>query len=434
MITDVSQLRVEARALVSFGVERYEDAVVYAALRRYLLDVGGVPSAAWGTLPDVSGDLRKGWATALGARVDEAGAARDGLEQMADKILQAATDYVGADLELAVEFDLVNRDVTGYLPISEGYARAVHIRQGGDGVLPQPTYRRLPDDRPAPVFPPNNDRLNGIRHEELPTTRVVEAPIVISSDGDRLGISGGSTTIYENGEGDWLDQFVQEHRSTLLQLEALITQLSTDHRLPLNDLIVHAWRTAPKIIHNRADLMHSVANTYRELRTEMNQEVEQLQLHWEGTGVLAFRQYANAVGNYLAELEKQAQWLAEEGKKAADQLEGLRNAYAETGYERIGQLVQAVEEYWASVANRFSACANPEQALIQAIGAFVGALLKSEAHYVSALAELVRIDEQERAERPDLGSRAHDPIPFPRIEVDADAWSRWSHEYWRPSS
>lgn len=425
-------MRVETRALVAFGVERYEDSVVYDAARRYLIDVGAVPAGAWGTLPAVSERLRRGWEAALGSRVEESRAARDELERMADGLLQAATEYEGADLAAAVDFEQVNADVRPYLSLVDGNVDAVRTRVGGAGVLVSPAPRRFPDDRPTVAFPPDNQRLQALRHEVMPATRVVEEPLVISSDGEGLGISGGRTTYYENGGGDLLDQFVQEYRDVLLQLEALMTQLGTGYRLPLSDLIVHAWRSCPKIIENRADLIHSIAQTYRDRRAELDLDTDQLRLYWEGRGVTAFTQYAGSVSRHLKALEEQASWLADEGKKAASQLEGLRNAYAETGMNRIGALIQALDEYRTSVTSAFSACTKPEQAFLTAVGDFVGFLLASESRYVAGLADLVGIAEQERGERPDLGTREHTAVPLPRSQIEPDSWMRRDGDWWRP--
>lgn len=65
MSTELEELRAESRALVTFGVARYEDSVVFSAVRRYLVDVGQIPTGAWGTLPGISDKLRRDWATAL---------------------------------------------------------------------------------------------------------------------------------------------------------------------------------------------------------------------------------------------------------------------------------------------------------------------------------------------------------------------------------
>ena len=42
MSTELEELRAESRALVTFGVARYEDSVVFSAVRRYLVDVGQI--------------------------------------------------------------------------------------------------------------------------------------------------------------------------------------------------------------------------------------------------------------------------------------------------------------------------------------------------------------------------------------------------------
>lgn len=157
---------------------------------------------------------------------------------------------------------------------------------------------------------------------------------------------------------------------------------------------------------------------------------------WQGTAATAFTQYAQSTSTYLGQVQTQADWLAEEGKKAASLLEGLRNAYAATGFERIGTLIKAMQEYEDKVNGMFSSCTNPEKALLAVIDTFVNYLADAEARHVEALAALIKIDEQERQERPDLGSRGHDTTPFPTPAVGADAWSErggWKPDPARPA-
>ncbi|MFC3499865.1 hypothetical protein ACFOOK_02585 [Micromonospora krabiensis] len=432
MTTDTSALRVESQALVAFGRERYEDAVAYSAVRRYLSDVGSIPSGAWGTLEGISEKLHRDWATALSSRLSEANTARNEMERMADGLMQIAADYEGTDLDIATTFDLQNRDLLPYLPLGDGHAGSVRVRPGGAGILAQPAPRKaIPGDEPVLMIPDDNERLGATRNETLPRTRVVEEPIRIgSTDGNDLTISGGRTTYYENGEGDQLDTFIHEHRDTLLQLEAILIELGTGERLPLTDLMVHAWRSSPRIIRNRADLVHSAANTYAELRAEMGGELKNLKLYWEGSAFQAFGHYADRAGLYLDQLVTQTRWLADEGKKAATMLEGLRNAYASLGYQHIGTLIDALKGYLESVNGLFSSCSEPEKALLTVVQTFVGYLLDAERRSVEAMSELIKIDEQERKERPDLGTRSHDTTPFPQPEVGADAWSDRSS--WAP--
>ncbi|GAA2562059.1 hypothetical protein GCM10010435_37480 [Winogradskya consettensis] len=423
-MTDISALHVESQALVSYGTERYEDSVTYSAIRRYLDDIGAVPTGAWGTLPGVSDRLARDWQTSLGYRVDEALDAKNEMDRMTDGLLQVATDYEGTDLEVSTSFDVVNQDLKPYLPVADGYASTINTRRGGAGVLNSGGDPHLHgEERPSVVIPPDNTNLTATRHETIPSTRAVTEPITIgSSDGNNLGFSGGRTTYYENGGGDRLDEFVTQYRSDLLQLEAFLTELETGIRLPLNDLIIHAWRSAPDVVKNRADLLHSVANTYAETRTNFDAETDRLALYWEGTASEAFTQYAKSTSTWLTQVQAQATWLAEEGKKAASMLEGLRNAYASTGFERINTLLDAMSSYIEAVNAPFSACTNPEKALIEVALSFVNVLTLAEKNAISLSIELLKIDEQERKERPDLGTRGHDAVPLPAPAFGSTSW------------
>lgn len=420
MNTDLSTLTVETQALVAFGRERYEDGTTYSAVRRYLTDIGSIPRSAWGTLDGISDRLHRDWADALSYRTAEANQTRDEMERMADGLLQIAADYEGTDLQVATTFDVANRDLQPYLPLGAGYGNPIRVRAGGAGIIAPPAHRLQPGDSPILAIPDDNDRLAATRTETLPHTRVVEEPLRIYTN---LTFTGGRTTYYENGSGDQLDTFIKEHRSTLLQLEGLLIRLGTGDRLPLTDLMIHAWRSVPPIIRNRADLIHSVANTYSELSAEMAGEAANLKLYWEGSASQAFTQYANRATTYLTQLEAQARWLADEGKRAATMLEGLRNAYAALGYEHISTLITALDSYLDAVNSPFSACTNPEEGFLNVVRGFTDFLINAEARHADAMANLIRVDEQERKERPDLGTRSHDMTPFPANEVGANAWT-----------
>ncbi|MEV6602432.1 hypothetical protein AB0M36_37125 [Actinoplanes sp. NPDC051346] len=356
-MTQPATLRVETRALVAYGTERYEDAVTCGAVRRFLDHVGAVPPGAWGTLPDVSAKLARDWETTLDHRVDEAIAGRDEMEQMADALLQTAADFEGTDIATATSFDLVNQDLTPYLPTADGYDNQVRVRRGGAGIVTTPHNQHDPYERPAPVIPPENTQLAAVGHEILPSTRVVEEPLTLgTSDGNDLTLGGGRTTYYENGSGDALDQFVHTYRGNLLLLEAMLVEIGTGLRMPLSDLIMNAWSSAPGVIRNRADLLHSVANTYKTVRTNMEDETTSLARYWEGNSADAFTQHATGRATWLGQIQEQASWLAEEGKKAASLLEGLRNAYAAAGYERIDGLLTAMQDYATRVRGLFSPC------------------------------------------------------------------------------
>jgi hypothetical protein len=97
--------------------------------------------------------------------------------------------------------------------------------------------------------------------------------------------------------------------------------------------------------------------------------------------------------------------------------------YQAVTHGNIGNLIRAMTEYFDKVNAAFSACANPEKSFLDVVDDFIGALSQAEAAHVGALAELIKIDEQVRRERPDIGSRGHDVTPFPRQDIGADAWS-----------
>ena len=431
-MTDPGTLRVEIRALAAYGTERYEDAVTCGAIRRFLGHVGAIPDRAWGNLPDVSAKLARDWRTALDYRVDEAIAARDEMDRMADVLLQAAADIEGTDIVNATTFDVSNQDLAPFVPTADGYRNQVRTQPGGAGIAAEPRHGRDGFERAELVIPPENTRLVSVGREVLPSTRVTEAPLTLgTSSGQDLLISGGRTTYYENGGGDALDRFVQRYRGDLLLLEGILVELGTDQRMPLSDLIMNAWSSSPGLISNRADLLHSVANTYRTVRVDMEQETRNLDTYWDGVAAEAFTRHAQSRITWIEQIEAQASWLAEEGRKAANLLEGLRNQYADAGYERIDELLQAMKDYVDSVGSVFSPCSDAEGKLVSVAGVFIQTLIGSERLALGELERMIEIDEQERKERPNLGTRGHDALRPPDPALGGDNWA--DRGGWTPS-
>ncbi|GAA4259749.1 hypothetical protein [Dactylosporangium darangshiense] len=168
-MTQPATLRVETRALVAYGTERYEDAVTCGAIRRFLGHVGAVPAGAWVPCPTSPPNLRQ---TALDYRIDEAIAGRNEMEKIADILLQIAADFEGTDIVNATSFDVVNQDLAPYMPTVDGYDSQVRTRPGGAGIVTTPHNQHDPYERPALVIPPENTRLAAVGHEVLPSTRL----------------------------------------------------------------------------------------------------------------------------------------------------------------------------------------------------------------------------------------------------------------------
>jgi hypothetical protein len=307
-MTQLETLRTESRALIECGRERFEDSVVAQAIARYLSDVGAVPAQAWGTLP-ISATLRTEWTSALDNRITEAQAVHTETAGMADGLMQIAADYEGTDLQVATNFDATTADLQPYLAATDGYSPEMAARRGGAGVVNTwSSHDRSDHYRPDVQIPAGNDRLTATRGEKLPSVRVVANPYIEigTSDGNDFAFSGGNQTFYDNGDGDALDRFLQEYKDVLLQLEAFIQEIQTGHRLPLTDLIIHAWRSAPKVIMNRADLVFSASNTYDEMRTKLDGDTDRLALYWEGAAAAAYGIYAKTTSTYLNAVKTEA--------------------------------------------------------------------------------------------------------------------------------
>src|SRR5687768_9381522 len=70
-----------------------------------------------------------------------------------------------------------------------------------------------------------------------------------------------------------------------------------------------------------------------------------------------------------------------------------------------------------------AACSLAEEKLVAVADEFISFMIESERRAIALAADLIKIDEQERKERADLGTRSHDALRPPASAVGTDVWT-----------
>lgn len=431
-MTDPHTLKVAVPHLIDYARERYEDSYAFHAVMYYVADVGAVPDFAWGHLP-WSAQWRKDWAIGLESRVTEAKTIRDEVATTAGKLLQVAADYSDTDVQSALTLDLTNQDTLPYFHKVLGDGATPVARPGGS--YPTPVFPVPPAGTSLREFfdyPAGNERLDRMRNEKLPELN----PAVITNPGEPL--SATSRAHLEPVEDDELSRFVDEHQQVLFGIDQALQRLEPGATLPFADVILPAWKCCPSIVRNRADLLSSAGNTYRDLHSGMTDDRAWLARSWASPGAAAaFFLHEKSIRQYLESIKAEVDWLAAEGGRAADLLQSLRTRYADIGYEHMKDgLQEKYEKYVATgtAMGRLVECSTPggaAAALVSAAATFAAAMVAEEIRKLEAAQRMLAVEDIVRAGQLNAGSRAHDARPFIESELGAGSWedgNQWAPE------
>lgn len=377
-MTDILDLPEGPQVLATHGVERWKDSYVADVLRYYLPFIGAIPDSAWGDIP-FAAPWKQGWATQIENRVTEATTLRNKLGEIGGNLIYAAAIYSDSDLNAAV-------DVSNAAPASDGVLQAwLDPQYSGTKISVDPN-----DDPPRPDYsdgPPEN----------------FEFPEGDGQDTERLSylehdVNLGETfiTAPDSGPMDWevalsqmpdtpgrikLDQFIQEgHYAKIFDGVSIVIAngFTLDGSNPIK-IFDECWSAQPKIIINRAELVHVVARNYANVNSRMEQGVTRLKDLWSSQGgAQAYFALSTSVTGYLDDIEAQATWLAEEGRNAGNAIDKLLLAYANVGYEHIGTIIEKMQAYNDAVNGTFADVKTPAEALFNALKGLGDVLLNEE--------------------------------------------------------
>lgn len=415
---------VELQYLVDYAGKRWEDAYAMHGIMNYEQYVGAIPIQVWGTLP-WSRNWATGWRDAVGARMTEAQTMRDQFGSTSGRLLQVAADYGNADAESAADIELSNKFTRPFLDqlLKDG-AHTGRAHPGGQP--PMPTYpppQRIPDLS-------GNGRLNGLADDG---TQLPHFKDELHADMDGHG-RGSRTAV--GVTNDQLDQFVAKYWGYFPDIDYACKQAGQPQ--PWAEYIEPAWKSVPAVISDRADLFFEVSNSIDEIYLKMaKHDTPGLREKWNSPGAAAaFFRHAEAMHGYLQTMKTETDWLAKEGKKAADLLLGLRNRYAEIGYQHMTNLAKKVQEYQAlatSTISRITSCSSPSGALsaiAEAAAGYATALGNEQQRRLGEAQALLTGEELVRKEKPDFATSEHATKPFPAESIDAGAW--YNGKAWKP--
>jgi hypothetical protein len=421
-------LSADVQAIVDNGKERYEDSVVCDTIRYYIMYVGNIPASAWGEMPWVA-RWRTEWATARDARVTEAATARDVCGDTGSALIQVAADYSHTDITAALDFDISsdNADLQPFLDATNRSGPTVSAHPGGSAS--SPTY--FPGGAYKPTFSDSTDggrRLKLLSGDGGLNTPQLKSPGSVT-DQDRAMAYFGDTP----GRKE-LEKFVLEHYDTLKTAESLVDQFTSGlAKHPTTDFIDEARNAWPRVIINRADLMLVARNNYREMRDELHNDTEALKTQWWSDGAAqAYYTHANNILKYFDTIATELDWLATEGKKAGDAIDRLMLAYAQAGYNEIGNIIKYVQDVKDEMNSAL--CPDPEnaaKALLGVLNALASVMLSTWQKENDAAQNMLNVSKVAQDNQPDLGTSGHGSNPFPQEAVDGNSWksgSGWGHE------
>ena len=109
--TDLSGLKAELQILAAYARERHEDAYTTQSLLQFLDVATGIPDWAWGTYEPWSKDWSEDWRRLTTNRNHDAVTLRDQYGTMASGLYQVVADYQQSDIDIALDFEAVDREV-----------------------------------------------------------------------------------------------------------------------------------------------------------------------------------------------------------------------------------------------------------------------------------------------------------------------------------
>ncbi|GAB1646713.1 hypothetical protein [Krasilnikovia sp. MM14-A1259] len=403
-MTGHGTLQVATDAMVNYGREQYEDAATYHAAAIYIGRNGQIPAGAWGELP-WSAYWQQRWEKGLDHRIREARLMADHTGEHAAAMLKATADYTETDIQVALNFDLDNPYLRPYVSAYAGLPASTGVyRPGVGGSAP------LFASGPIQFSPPTDlEEFRKLVGERLPGRDFV--PCTTSNP---TGVD-----LHSGVSGDNLDAFVAEYGEDLLCSEYVAEQKSPGAPRPFTDFILPAWRCAPGVIRNRAELLFACTRAYKECADAMKSDIGRVRDQWFSPGAaLAWYRQAMSRHQYLTDINAELTWTADQGIQAANLLEGMRNKFAEFGHQRAKQIIElakAVIHYGADQLGGIGNCkSDPVKALTGALTGFLDLLYLEQSQRHDQAIGLIGIDEQRRKEQGDPGTLAHDTLPFPK--------------------
>jgi hypothetical protein len=413
--------------LAQHAENRYEDALVCAAIRNYVMQVGAIPDCAWGRFPWV-GRWKREWAVARDYRVAEATTARDVFGNTAAGLHQVVVDTAGTDVAISMDFENKALEANGVLlphlnALRAGNGAPNRAHPGGD-VAP-PAYHA---GAPIPVRYDTGTPL-GQRLDRLPMSNGLNIP-QLKAPGTVTGVDRAREYYGDSPGHRELWRFITEHYHVLTEAEDLVDEYGPGlTRYPTRNFIDEAKDAWPRVITERADLIDAVAANYALLRTQLLNDINALRNDWwSPSGSRAYFNHANNLLRYLDRCKAEAEWLSTEGKKAGDAVDKLMLAYAEAGFKQIDVIIGHVKAVKDELESFCQNITDPVKALTAAVGGLADMMLAKWAATNESAQNLLALAKTAQDAAPDLGDVGHSAATFPYPTSGED----WKHTPWTP--
>ncbi|MGC4895491.1 hypothetical protein [Micromonospora sp. DT31] len=411
--------------LVVHAENRYEDAAICDAIRQYILQVGTIPASVWGKMPWV-GKWQADWAVGRDYRITEATNARDGIASTAAGLHQVAVDYHGSDIAISMDFEgKMDASSAALAP----YLRALQVTPPnlatpGGHVAPPSYYGGPPVNPQHNLDTPEGQRLDRIGRSDSLDMPEITAPGTVTPrmrDREYFGDTPGRMELWK---------FVNEHYQVLTQAEELVRQYGPGlAKYPSSDFIDEALDAYPRVIIERADMISVAAQNYAEMQGEYLTQLTNLRSSWASpTGSAAYFTAGTSIITFLKQLQTQAQWLSDEGKKAGKAVDDLMMAYAKAGYEKISIVIKQVQDLLDELKSFSPDPTKPAQALADMLTAMATIMLDQWNAANDAAKSMLNVAEVAASGAPDAGTASHGATPFP----NAQGGDSWKNTPWQP--
>lgn len=367
-----STLNVEATALQRHASGRYSDGLVCDAIKHYVMHVGAVPAAAWGTL-SFTQKWKTEWGEAVADRAKEAGHASERFTDVGQTLYQVAADYSNSDVAVATNFSAIEQSPIMPFVTALEQAPAATARPGGN----LSTYTGHPGGGYTVAIPedtPEGHDLNNLFKDG----RINQAEMwPEGTDTSQTPMAKLRAEMSTEGRKK-LFEFMSESYETLNNAEAIVRQWGLSPARSSLEVIDEAYTAWPGIIANRANLLKLGANAYRDLKENLTGQVKDLKQYWTSPGASgAYCIYAEQLGNYFTSIADNLKWLGEEGEKAAKTIDDLQLAYANLGYKHLRIIAAQLKAYTDAATSVSKSIEKPLDALSNALNALVTTLIAS---------------------------------------------------------
>lgn len=452
-----AEFKAETKALVEYGSNRLEDALVCEGLRLYLQAIGRIPEQAFGMigaqLSGASQLFHDGWVRQIDSRCQELASIRDALWNAGCGVIKVAGEYERTDIEAMYNFDGLNRladpvtgqpsPINGFIePLGEfypvTYSRGAAYATDFESAIPA-----APAD--TMNLPGNYDAfgLPGVYPAGEPLPSVVRGTVTkkIVIKAAYKGYTASSTMyslpniiiqVHPGLEKDVLVGFMtgEDHGLALSIAEGIAGATSGESVThPMANLVEPAFLSSPGIFNNRKELLLPANTLVNSLVQRVEDQTGSLKDYWAGEGgASAYSTRATSMLTYLKGLEIRMATLPTQCDKLFTALTNIRAAYATRAVAEIQAVNKAVDEYVSDLTDSF--CGGSPEEIVKCLQSVYGVYATVRDAEIQKLSADITLESAVAGavEKVSLDDLWASPLPYQGAS-GGDAWVEGS---WKP--